>query len=395
MSSSPTRDLIVGCEGEGHRVRLQGGLRFLKAATCPKCRAPVDPLRRKRIVRFVANLGRPASEHLADRAVWFATLAALASTLLGVTIFRTGADVWWPATVLLFAPRWIALLPLAPIVAGALIRDRALLVPLAASLALLVGPFVGFSLGLRGLTVMEREGDLTVATLNAAGGANMRYGPRVVLDRLGADVLLVQECGGPFRDLLLGAEEGHVASARSLCILSRLPIEAVESMDGENLRSVGGSALVTTFSLDMNGQTIHLTNIHLETPRAGLQLILRGRIAEGAEVLRQKSLLREIELRRAERWARERGGPGLVLGDFNTPPESRHIQSLWHDWTDAFGRVGRGIGGTRLNGWIRARIDYVMADARWTVVSAHPGEPVGSDHLPLVARLRLRSTSGP
>ena len=341
------------------------------------------------------NLGRPASEHPADRAFWVSTLIAVACTLLGVAFFRIWADVWWPATVLLFAPRWIALLPLAPIVAGALIRDRALLLPLAASLALLVGPFMGFGLGLRGLTVMEREGDLTVATLNAAGGASMAYGPQVVMDRLGADVLLVQECGGQFRDLLLRADERHVASTQSLCILSRLPIEGVESMDGETLQSVGGSALVTTFSLDLDGQTIHLTNVHLETPRAGLELILRGRIAEGAEILRQKSLLREIELRRAERWARERGGPGLVLGDFNTPPESRHIGRLWSDWNDAFGRVGRGIGGTRLNGWIRARIDYVMADAHWTVVSAHPGEPVGSDHLPLVARLRLRSSSTP
>jgi len=162
-------------------------------------------------------------------------------------------------------------------------------------------------------------------------------------------------------------------------------------MDRENLEGVGGSALVATFSLDVRGRTIHVTNVHLETPRAGLELMRAGLVAEGAEILRQKSLLREIELRRAERWGRERGHPALVVGDFNTPPESRHLRRIWADWTDAFGHAGFGIGGTRLNGWIRARIDYVMADDHWTIVGAWTGEPVGSDHLPLVARLRLRS----
>jgi endonuclease/exonuclease/phosphatase (EEP) superfamily protein YafD len=213
------------------------------------------------------------------------------------------------------------------------------------------------------------------------------------MDRLGADVLMVQECGASLRESLLrtGRVDGWHASVReSLCALSRFPITEVRQMDREVLRDVGGSALVATYTIDIDGRTVQVTNVHLETPREGLQLIRRGRIVAGGEILRQKSILREIELRRAERWARERGGPALVVGDFNTPPESRHFRSIWSGWRDSFGTVGFGIGGTRLNGWIRARIDYVMADDAWTVVHAAPGEPVGSDHLPMVARLRLR-----
>lgn len=161
-------------------------------------------------------------------------------------------------------------------------------------------------------------------------------------------------------------------------------------MDRDALRSVGGSGLVATYALDGPDGRFHLTNVHLETPRAGLELIRAGRLGEGIRTLRQKSLLREIELRRAARWAERSGPPSVAVGDFNTPPESRHYRFEWGDWTNAFSVAGFGIGGTRLNGWIRARIDHVLVDDRWTVVDSWLGEDLGSDHLPILARVRIR-----
>jgi endonuclease/exonuclease/phosphatase (EEP) superfamily protein YafD len=52
--------------------------------------------------------------------------------------------------------------------------------------------------------------------------------------------------------------------------------------------------------------------------------------------------------------------------------------------------MGRGLGGTRLNGWIRARIDHVVADDSWEIVEAEVGQDVGSDHLPMIATVRPR-----
>jgi endonuclease/exonuclease/phosphatase (EEP) superfamily protein YafD len=49
-----------------------------------------------------------------------------------------------------------------------------------------------------------------------------------------------------------------------------------------------------------------------------------------------------------------------------------------------------GLGGTRLNGWIRARIDHILADDQWVVVRSRLGPNLGSDHAPLLADLRLR-----
>jgi endonuclease/exonuclease/phosphatase (EEP) superfamily protein YafD len=52
--------------------------------------------------------------------------------------------------------------------------------------------------------------------------------------------------------------------------------------------------------------------------------------------------------------------------------------------------MGRGLGGTRLNGWIRVRIDHIVANREWRVVDSRLGEDVGSDHRPMIATVRLR-----
>jgi endonuclease/exonuclease/phosphatase (EEP) superfamily protein YafD len=79
-----------------------------------------------------------------------------------------------------------------------------------------------------------------------------------------------------------------------------------------------------------------------------------------------------------------------VLGDFNTPAESRIHRSEWRGWTNAFSVAGFGLGGTRLNGWFRVRIDHVMVDDSWEVLDARLGEDVGSDHLPMLATIGRR-----
>jgi endonuclease/exonuclease/phosphatase (EEP) superfamily protein YafD len=130
--------------------------------------------------------------------------------------------------------------------------------------------------------------------------------------------------------------------------------------------------------------------VHLETPRAGLALIRGGRLRAGMRLVEEKSHLRGIELRRSRHWVDDLEGPRIVVGDFNTPPESRAYREAWGDWVNAFSRVGHGLGGTRLNGWIRARIDHVLVDDHWIVVRSSLGGDVGSDHLPILATLRLR-----
>jgi endonuclease/exonuclease/phosphatase family metal-dependent hydrolase len=161
-------------------------------------------------------------------------------------------------------------------------------------------------------------------------------------------------------------------------------------MDAEVIHRAEGSGLVVSHLLQGDEGTFWLTNVHLETPREGLGLIRGGRVGEGVDLLERDGIMRDIEHRQARAFAAEQPGRKIVVGDFNTPPESRIYRTEWRGWTNAFTQVGRGFGGTRLSGWVRARIDHVLVDDSWTVVDARPGGDVGSDHLPMIARVRPR-----
>lgn len=388
---SPRRDVVVRCSGGGHKVRLAGGRRLWARARCPVCRAPVDPSRLHRLGRVAANLRLPATAHRLDRGLWGATLGYLGFAVAVAVLLWTLADRWWPATVLLYAPRWVFLLPLAPLAVGAWARDRALLLPWGVTLLVVLMPVMGFRTGWRTALVRADEArDMTVVTFNARGGGGLSVGPQELMLAWSADVAAFQECGQPLRDAIRGMAGWHVDVEGSLCLVSRFEILEAESMEREVIRSAGGSGLVRSYLLRGDDAPFRLTNLHLDTPRAGLELIRSGRILAGIRRLEQKSLLRHAELTRARRFAEERSGPHVVAGDFNTPDESRAYRQAFGGWTNAFAVAGFGVGGTRLNGWIRARIDHVVVDDAWRVVDARPGEDVGSDHLPMVAELRPR-----
>jgi endonuclease/exonuclease/phosphatase (EEP) superfamily protein YafD len=318
-------------------------------------------------------------------------LAFLAFIIIAALLLWGLSDRWWAATTLLFGPRWILLLPLGLLVPAALAWDRALLLPLALSALIGLGPIMGFRTGWRSLVTSEDpDRDLRVVTFNAWGGEELLRTPINLLADWDADVAAFQECGRSLREELAALEGWHVRAQSTLCLASRLEIGEVREMDREAFEFAGGSGLVVTYELASGEGTFHLTNLHLDTPRAGFELIRSGQLAEGAWKTEEKSFLRDAEMRRARMWVDQFEGPHLVLGDFNTPPESRSYRSAWSDWKNAFSRVGRGFGGTRLNGWIRVRIDHIVANDDWEVVHSHVGRDVGSDHLPMMATVRLR-----
>ena len=396
----PSRRIVVPCGSGRHRVRLAGGIRFWRSARCPTCRTAVDPRRSARVRAWFGNLRRPASGDVLDRTLWWSSLGyAGAVVLVGLLLWGRG-DVWWPATALLFGPRWVLALPLALLLPAAGLRDRALLLPLAGVALLLAGPIVELRTGWRALiTHPDPASDIRVVTYNVQGGNALTSTAVGMIHLWEADILVFQECGGALRaeiEALAGSLSGSPDGSWSgdtragLCILSRFPIQGVEEMERTALRAAGGSGLVTTYRMTVRDRPIHVTNIHLETPRDGFELLRSGQIRRSIPTMREKSHLRTIELAQARRWVDGFSEiPHIVAGDFNTPPESRAYRGAWADWTNAFSQMGRGYGGTRLNGWIRPRIDHILTDPSWQVVDARVGEDLGSDHLPVVATVRL------
>lgn len=113
-----------------------------------------------------------------------------------------------------------------------------------------------------------------------------------------------------------------------------------------------------------------------------------GRLKEGAEQLERYRRLR-VRAARDVRVIADRGhARRIVLGDFNAPPESRIQRQYWVGYDNAFAGAGLGFGFTRYNGWIRARIDHVLLAGGLEAVGATVAEDVGSDHRPVLVRIR-------
>jgi endonuclease/exonuclease/phosphatase (EEP) superfamily protein YafD len=256
---------------------------------------------------------------------------------------------------------------------------------------ILLGPVMGFRTGLW-WPVAEGgpEPELTVITLNARGGNTLLRSPLNLLADWDPDILALQECGSGLVVELRQYPFWNVDSRSGVCLVSRFSILEVMEMERDALEFAGGSGVVVTYTLDLNGLPIRVTNVHLETPRAGFELVRSGQLRAGIPKVSEKSFLRGIELKRAAAWTEGIPGPQIVLGDFNTPPESRFYRQAWRLWQNAFSVAGWGLGGTRLNGWIRARIDHILVNSDWRVLEAWVGEDVGSDHLPVFARVQAR-----
>jgi hypothetical protein len=332
-----------------------------------------------------------------DRAAWWGTLAFIALALISWILIRGLGDRWWPATVFLYGPRWVLLLPLLLLLPLVALRDRAILILLVLAGALMLGPVVGFKTGWRSLLAGDGPvSDLHVVSLNAFGGRTLLRSPGNLLAEWDADVVAFQECGPEFAGALGQIPGWHVDARKGLCLATRFEIVGVREMDREALEFAGGAGLVATYELDLGGSAILFTNLYLETPRDGFELILSGRLRQGIGKVRENSLLRRIELRQARFWTDRFEGPHIVVGDFNTPAESRSYREAWGEWQNSFSIAGSGFGGTRLiggihlNRWIRVRIDHILANEDWRVLDAWVEEDVGSDHLPVGARLRLR-----
>ncbi len=297
-----------------------------------------------------------------------------------------GGDRWWLGTVLLFGPRWTLGLPALLLLPAALILSRRSLVPLALGLVLFLVPLMGFRAS---LPKRPAPDDLTVLTINVAGGRDLHEPLAETVARFGADMIAIQEC--PHRVRVppsLEIEGYQFHSHLSLCFLSRFPF-SVGDVSGQTPVADTVTGFAARYEVVLSpGDTLSVTNVHLPTPRAGLEDIRMGRIGSGVQELERDRRYRIQAARDGRRVADGRRADRIVLGDFNAPPESRIQREQWRGYRNAFARAGFGFGFTRYNGWIRARIDHVLFAGRLQPVSAEVGADVGSDHRPVMVRFR-------
>jgi vancomycin resistance protein VanJ len=180
------------------------------------------------------------------------------------------------------------------------------------------------------------------------------------------------------------APDGYVGCA----LLSRFPIVSDEAFP-----LVEGKHLYQRAALDLNGQRIHLLNVHFQPPRLAVW-------RDGSRFLLPVGYDTTIQDRELQRLLAELdtlGGPVVVVGDLNMTDQSPGYTELTVRLGDSYREMGWGFGYTFPDGETKSvptpfpflRIDYIFhsrdISAHWSYV----GDRGGPDHRFLVAGLSL------
>ena len=155
-------------------------------------------------------------------------------------------------------------------------------------------------------------------------------------------------------------------------VLTRFPIKRWTNAHYKMLRP-GEQRGILQVVLDVHGRELVFMATHID---------YRGddseRLLSAAEI---KELIEQY-----------RGRPMILCGDFNDTPTSRTHQQIAENFTDAWAAVGTGDGFTIPAEKPRKRIDYIWLGkgSSLTPLKVWVPESAASDHLPVVAELRLQ-----
>jgi vancomycin resistance protein VanJ len=326
----------------------------------------------------------------ARRGRWRLLLATVIWTYVAAIILlalwmHAYGDRQWLATLFLFGPRWVSGAPLPPLIVAAAVWQRWLLPPLAIAVMVLVVPIMGMCLH-PDLSNTSFH-DLRVLTCNVEQDAIRPLALAVMIDDEQIDMVALQEVRNPRH--FEWPPRWYVVGHDEFLLASRYPI--VEREYVGRPRNVAELAAVR-YTLELPRQQVQVFNVHLESPRSGLEAVLDGKtLIDLSQTSRLQAVIaaRAIESARTSRWIAGFAGPKIVLGDLNMPEESAIYCRDWPPLANAFSTSGWGFGFTKnttIRGWsYGTRIDHVLWDGRWRCPRSWVAEDVGSDHFPLLA----------
>jgi endonuclease/exonuclease/phosphatase (EEP) superfamily protein YafD len=294
-------------------------------------------------------------------------------------------DRGWLATLFLFGPRWICAIPLPFLAIAAAVCHRRMLLPLAIAAVVIVGPVMGFEMH---WPAAAGQVTLRVLTCNVGGQMIGTSALADLIDQARPDVVALQEASGDTK--FLWPAEWHVVNCGPFILASRFPIT-----EREHVRkpiSPWGEKAAVRFTVQLPEREIQVFNLHLESPRPGLEAVLNRKTGiDISQIGRFEAVLqmRAVEAERTSAWIAAFPGPKIIMGDFNTPMESTVFRRCWSGLDNAFSKAGWGFGFTKISekrGWsYGARIDHVLYNPDWRCARCWVGQDVGSDHLPLLA----------
>jgi endonuclease/exonuclease/phosphatase family metal-dependent hydrolase len=286
--------------------------------------------------------------------------------------------------LLMFAPRWVFAAPLAFLIPTSIYAGwRSVIVVLVAGLVA-CGPVMGFNIPWQRLTSSTPAGtSLRVLTCNMH---DTKVEPNLFDNFIlttAPDIVVAQEWGRSSKSVLPSMEGWHIHKNRHFFLASRYPYRQAVNLSHESLSD---GAAVTRYELETPAGIVNVFTLHFATTRNGIYDILHQKPDGPAEV-QENSDRRRAQSEFVASQAADCQDPVLIMGDFNTPPESPFFSQIWSSYTDAFTAAGWGTGYTFLGAKTTVRIDHILNGSGWACTKCWVGPDVGSPHRPVVADL--------
>ncbi len=313
-----------------------------------------------------------------------ATLYTVVLTALCFVLYLE-SDRWWPATLILFGPRWVWLVPFV-ILTPAAVACRRWLPRLHVLLQVVLAvPLLGFVIPWSAWRDDAPDGpSIRLLTCNIHFDQLNAPALRDVIVRTQPDLVLLQGWDPRHEAVLFPTGQWHVVTNYHLCFASRFPVMQVETLDDDpDFKTEDSGA--ARYHVAAPHWPVWCANFHLASPRSGLEEFIQSRGREGGAELDANSALRRRQAEKACRWLEDCDGPLLLGGDFNTPIESTIYQDHWTRFTNAFKTAGWGLGWTHYTRRSAVRIDHLLAGPGWHCRRSWVEVAVGSPHRPVVA----------
>ena len=332
-----------------------------------------------------------------------AGLVYLTTLLAAWALLYFGGDRWWPGTMLLFAPRWILALPMALLVPATLAFQFRLLPIYVIHLAVLAFPICGVCVPWPlAQSIDDHAERLRVMSCNVGGGELRTFDLIGLIRQEQPDVVLLQECEAVVADEVFASLGWNFNRQGLMAIGSPHPLGPAEVFARHEPYQHNLAAMVCRLDLRADAErgdsaatdetavdtmdTLQIVNVHLPTPRLGLQEILDSGL-EGIRMLNEVTSYRERVSAELTAELAKRPGPMIVAGDFNMPVDSQIYRSHWSQFDNAFSQRGWGVGYTKQTRWHGVRIDHVLAREPWSPQRVVVCRSVGGDHCPQVVEL--------
>lgn len=301
-----------------------------------------------------------------------------------------GGDRWWPATLILFGPRWLFSLPLLALVPLAAWFNRRQLIVLAIAAAILFIPFMGLCIP---WNASSQSPKIRVLTCNVGGRGTNTEKLNQLIQRSNADIVALQECNANLRASFpkgwRSIREGE------FIVASHYPmkLEAIHKL------MEPPHQWPRIYLMQCRIQTsigkISFSSLHLPSPHPALSSILdRRKIINLSNIqkLNEDEILRGKASKEISRFLETGSNPMIIAGDFNMPTESVFYRRHWLDYSNAFSNAGFGYGLTMkviIRGFkYGVRIDHILMSGSLAAEKCRVAPDVGSDHLPVIADIR-------